>query len=160
MSLIALTPFSYAKDKITIQNTLSCKKTADCPYLFDVVDGDKTFKRALQNFAKLSDAKQDAKWIVNGGTSSPSTPVILDKITYAVFGTCEPHNCGSNHYVLAYNPETKKIYGLHTTDLPKKQTFIGNPSTNLAALLKSYEEGELLEQLNDEKVKLPLIFNP
>jgi hypothetical protein len=159
ISLLALAPLAHAKDKVTVQDTLHCKAISECPYIFDVLEGDKTFKKALQDFAKQPQAKKDRVWLVGGGTATPSTPVVLGKTTYAVFGTCEPHNCGSNHYVLAYDAKAKKIYGLNTKDTPsKKQVLIGKPSAEVAALLKSYEEGDLLSQLNKPNVKLPLVF--
>ncbi len=158
LTIIGLILASQSVSAKTVDDVLSCKKISDCPYIFDVYDGDAAFKKALDKFKKLPVASKD-DWIANG-TASPSAPVILDGKTYAIFDVCKPHDCGDNGYSLAYDPEEKKLFGIRVFLLKGISTPIGDPSIEVIEMLTSYRDGELGKEVNAENSVLPVTFHP
>lgn len=158
--MIGLILASQSVSAKTIDDVLSCKKNADCPYIFDVYEGDPAFKKAVDKFKKLPIASKD-DWI-SDGTAGPATPVTLKGKTYAIFSVCKPHDCGDNHYSLAYDPEGDKLFGLRILGLKGIKIPLGDPSIEVIEMLTSYDDegGELRTEVGSENTILPLTFHP
>ena len=146
--LLSLPNLSYSK---TIADAASCQKVGDCPYFFDVVSGDKEFKKKIDDFMKLPETINES-WIPEG-TASPSLPIILNDLTYVLFSTCQPHNCGSNSYVLAYQLKTNKLMGLHI-DADNKKTPVNSPSEDEIKLMIDFHDNKI----GDTQEKLPIKY--
>lgn len=144
--LLLLPNLSYSK---TIADAASCQKVGDCPYLFDVISGDKEFKKKIDDFMKLPETINES-WIPEG-IAPPSLPVILNDLTYVLFLTCQPHNCDNNSYVLAYQIKTNKLMGLHI-NLGNKKTPVNSPSEDEIKLMIDFYDNKI--QGTEEKLPI------
>ena len=151
--LVVLLSISNSGHTKTITDAESCKNTGDCPYLFEIVSGDSAFKSAMNKFLQLPEVS-NASWIPEG-TTAPSLPVILNNSTYILFITCQPHNCGDDGFVLAYQTKTNKLVGLHTFREDKKSIPINAPSEDEIAMMTSFDSGDL----ERSEKELPITYN-
>jgi hypothetical protein len=149
-TLLSISNSGYTK---TIADAESCKNMSDCPYLFEMVSGDSDFKVAMNKFLNLPQTSKFS-WIPEG-TTTPSLPVILNDNTYILFITCQPHNCGDDGFVIAYQAKTNKLVGLHTFRESKKVIPINSPSEDEISMMTSFDNGEL-EKIGN---KLPITYD-
>lgn len=105
-----------AKPLPTVASVLSCHsdtaigERGSCPYLYDVLKGDKTFARVFKHTLK------QAKVPVLSGPESPLATLKIGNHTYISGDRCEAHNCGSHRYVFIYSPASRKMAGLYQPD--------------------------------------------
>ena len=135
----------------SIADAEACQNKDDCPYLFEMVSGDSKFKKAIDGFMTLPETANDL-WIPEG-TTAPSLPVTIGDSTYILFSTCQPHNCGDNGFILAYQIKTNKIVGLHIIR-EGERVPINSPSKIEIAMMTDFDNGNL-EKLGK---KLPIKY--
>ncbi|HJV06242.1 MAG TPA: Ivy family c-type lysozyme inhibitor [Chromobacteriaceae bacterium] len=101
----------------------------NCPYLSDVLKGDKTFRTAFKKTLRANQVPELA------GPEGPMSPVNVGSQVYISGNRCEAHNCGSHNYVIIYSPTTQRLAGIYQPDGSNPMWF-GQPNGDEQAALR------------------------
>ena len=102
-------------------------------YLFDIASKE-PYKKAYQAMFTFPD------WVRSGqGTSSPVEDVVLGGETYTLGQMCKPHDCADNQFIVVFNPDKTKAWGLLATRTSDGSSFntqvLGEPDSAIRDLL-------------------------
>ncbi|MEB7538546.1 Ivy family c-type lysozyme inhibitor [Pantoea anthophila] len=73
-------------------------------------------------FKKLAGKMALPVWVTQGGVNSKNEKVVIKGKTYIVLNACKPHDCSSESMALLYNPDTKTMAGVLSSENEEDHT--------------------------------------
>ncbi len=114
-------PASIAAAAACAQKVESASQLTNCPYLPDVMKGDREFKAIFLKTLRT------AKIPFISGPDSGLEAVSVGEQRYLTASRCQAHNCGDHYFRYLYSLDRKKLTGIYQT-APGKRRWFGLPS--------------------------------